>query len=148
MLIAPCGMDCRLCRAYGRERKPCPGCRGDNVLKSIACVTCKIKNCKKLARDGLKFCFRCDEFPCAPVRHLDNRYRTNYGMSPIENLAGIKRLGIRRFVTSENDRWACRECGGMLCVHKAQCPSCGHLRREWLIRDERASAASRPRQTG
>ena len=31
-LIAPCGMNCSLCRAYGRERKPCPGCRGDDRL--------------------------------------------------------------------------------------------------------------------
>ena len=26
-------MNCRLCRAYGREKNACPGCRGDDSLK-------------------------------------------------------------------------------------------------------------------
>ena len=43
-LIAPCGMNCRLCYAFIRDKKPCPGCLEDDVHKSNACVTCRIRN--------------------------------------------------------------------------------------------------------
>ncbi|PIP06949.1 MAG: GNAT family N-acetyltransferase, partial [Syntrophobacteraceae bacterium CG23_combo_of_CG06-09_8_20_14_all_50_8] len=85
-LIAPCGMNCRLCQAYIRDKKPCPSCRGYDSGKSKSCVSCKIKNCEKIAKGNLKYCFGCDTFPCAKLKHLDNRYRTKYGMSMIDNL--------------------------------------------------------------
>ena len=130
-LIAPCGMDCRLCRAYVRDKRACPGCRmPDDGFKSHACVTCAIKNCDKFQKQGIRFCFSCDEFPCMTLRHLNERYKKNYGMSPIENLINIESLGIGPFVQLENKRWTCSKCSGMLCVHKAQCPSCGHSWRE------------------
>lgn len=124
--IAPCGMNCRLCRAYKRPNKPCPTCRGDDSLKSKACLACKIKNCKQIASGKVKYCFKCDNFPCRNLLHLDKRYRTTYGMSMIENLIYIREHGIRAFVRNEKKRWACPQCGDLLCVHKAQCGSCGH----------------------
>jgi len=127
-LIAPCGMNCRLCRAYIREKKACPGCRGDDDLKSSYCIACKIKNCERIARRKAKYCVGCEIFPCARLKQLDKRYRTKYGMSMIENLLTIGESGIRRFVGNEKREWACPECGEMLCVHKPTCLSCGH---EW-----------------
>jgi hypothetical protein len=124
-LIAPCGMNCRLCRAYAREQMPCPGCRSDDGVKLKTRISCRIKNCSKFERPGIKFCFSCDEFPCEPLEHLDKRYRSKYGMSMIENLSNIKKFGIRWFVRSENKKWRCLQCGEMLCVHKPQCLSCG-----------------------
>lgn len=124
-LIAPCGLNCRLCRAYIRDRQPCPGCRGEDTKKSKSCVACKIKNCEKMVGGEIKFCFDCDEFPCTRLTHLDKRYRTYYGTSAIENLKSINKIGVRNFVKNENDKWSCPECGAMLCMHKPQCPSCG-----------------------
>jgi uncharacterized OB-fold protein len=43
----------------------------------------------------------------------------------LENLKNIKELGIRRFVKNEKDRWSCRECGGIICVHRGYCIECG-----------------------
>ncbi len=123
-LIAPCGMNCRLCRAYIREKKACPGCRGDDSLKSKACVTCKIKNCEEIAKGKVKFCFSCDSFPCAKLNHLDKRYRTNYGMSMIDNLMNLRELGIRHFIRNEKERWTCPRCSEIICVHKPHCLSC------------------------
>ena len=125
-LIAPCGMNCRLCRAYVRDKKPCPGCRADDNSKSKSCITCHIKNCEKIVSGGIKYCFECDSFPCARLNHLDKRYRTKYGMSMIENLVNIKKFGIRDFIRNEKERWSCRECGQLICVHKPQCLCCGH----------------------
>ena len=125
-LIAPCGMNCRLCRAYGREKNACPGCRGDDSLKSKACVTCKIKNCEKLKKGRHKYCHTCESFPCAALKHLDKRYRTKYAMSMIDNLNIIQELGIRQFTGNEVKRWVCPGCGTILCVHKKNCIRCGY----------------------
>lgn len=125
-LIAPCGMNCRLCRAYIRDKNKCPGCRGDDSLKSKSCANCKIKNCEKIAKGNLKYCFGCDSFPCVKLNHLDNRYRTKYGMSMIDNLNNIRELGIRQFIKNEKEKWTCPDCGEIICVHKPQCLSCKH----------------------
>jgi Protein of unknown function (DUF3795) len=124
-LIAPCGMNCRLCQAYGRDRNACPGCRGDDSLKPKTRVLCRIKTCEKIVRGKVRYCFNCDSFPCDRLNHLDTRYRTKYGMSMIDNLAHIKKSGIRLFIRNEKEKWTCPECGQLICVHQPQCLFCG-----------------------
>ncbi len=124
-LIAPCGINCRLCRAYGRERNPCPGCRAGCNFTSTSAIHCSV-HCEKLAAGEFRYCFECDEFPCKRLAHLDQRYRTRYAVSPIDNLNRIQANGIRQFVRSENEKWVCPECGAMLCMHIPQCPMCGY----------------------
>ncbi len=126
MLIAPCGMNCRICRAYARQKNPCPGCRGDNSLKTKTRVECRIKNCGKIASGKAKYCFTCDSFPCDRLKHLDERYRTKYRMSMIENLENISKRGIRHFVSEEKERWTCPECGKMIRVREPECLYCGY----------------------
>lgn len=127
-LIAPCGINCRLCRAYARDKASCPSCRGDDALKSKSCVACRIKNCEKLINGNFEYCFECAEFPCARLSRLDKRYRLRYGTSVLENLTSIKNVGVIEFVHDENIKWACPVCGAMICMHKPQCLSCGY---EW-----------------
>ncbi|MFA6472693.1 MAG: DUF3795 domain-containing protein [Candidatus Latescibacterota bacterium] len=119
-------MNCRLCHAYVRNVNVCPGCRGDDSVKKTTCVTCRIKNCEKIAQGKISYCFRCDSFPCERLKHLDKRYRTKYVMSMIDNLENIRKFGIRRFIRNEKERWICPGCGEMICVHKSHCLSCGH----------------------
>jgi hypothetical protein len=45
-------------------------------------------------------------------------------MSMVENLKDIKELGIRKFVQNEKKRWACKKCGGTICVHRGICLKC------------------------
>lgn len=126
-LLAPCGLSCRLCHAYVREKTVCPGCRAPDAGKAVSCLACKIKNCEKLAQGRFTFCFECDSFPCARVKHLDKRYRTRYATSPIANLLHIKEKGLQSFIELDNRRWTCPECGNMLCMHKPQCLACGYV---------------------
>jgi hypothetical protein len=125
-LIAPCGINCRVCMAYGRTKNVCPGCRGEDTLKSKSCAMCRIKNCEKLAMGKFEYCYECDAFPCALLAHLDKRYRTRYGTNPIGNLRSIQIASIYSFIEAENKRWTCPQCGGMLCMHKPECLSCGY----------------------
>jgi len=127
-MIAPCGMNCSLCSGHQREKKRCPGCNGDDARKPQQCVVCRIKHCSETEVGEQKFCFQCARFPCVRLRQLDKRYRTKYGMSMIENLKSIQELGLDEFVTREKDRWKCPQCGGVICVHRKDCISCGHLR--------------------
>jgi len=131
-LIAPCGMNCRLCLGYIREKNTCPGCRIKNNQdseKSEYLNRCRIKNCDQFASGKIKYCSdSCQKYPCARLKQLDKRYNTKYGMSMIENLQMIKQAGIRHFIQSEKEKWNCPECGEIICVHRPACLSCGHKR--------------------
>jgi ribosomal protein S27AE len=127
-LIAPCGMNCGLCRGYVRQKNPCPGCNGKDSGKPAYCVTCKIKTCEHIACGASAFCFECASFPCARLRQLDKRYRTKYGMSMVENLRAIQESGMGAFVAAEKRKWTCPDCGSLLSVHR---PECGHCGRTW-----------------
>ncbi len=125
-LIAPCGLNCGVCRAHLRPKNSCPGCRADDAGKAKTCVICKIKTCATLASGKLEYCSaQCQEFPCAVLLHLDKRYRAKYGCSPVENLLAIQKLGLTRFLRTEMKKWTCPECGGLLCMHEPLCPACG-----------------------
>lgn len=121
--IAPCGMNCRLCIGYVRTKNQCDGCLTPNTKCSKQCT---LRFCDK--RKG-KYCdHTCATFPCQRLKNLDKRYRTKYGMSMIENLEQIEKLGVRQFVRNENTRWACTACGAIVCVHRSNCLECGAKR--------------------
>jgi hypothetical protein len=124
-MIAPCGMDCELCMAHMRQRKPCAGCNGDDATKPMHCVVCAIKHCEQPRSGETGLCFECERFPCRRIRDLDKRYRTKYGMSMIENLESIRDGDLAAFLAQEPRRWTCPECGSILCVHMVECPGCG-----------------------
>ena len=111
-LIAPCGMNCAICIAYLRDEKKCPGCRSRDKK-------CGIRKCIDFKKNKFEYCYQCDEFPCARIKRLDQRYRTKYGMSMIENLEHIKINGIREFIKREEKRWKCPD--GIICVHNKKC---------------------------
>ncbi len=131
LIIARCGIDCSLCRAYIRDHKPCPGCRGGDSNKSNACLTCVIRNCEEHTAGSHEFCFSCAKYPCADLLHLDRRYRTRYGVGVIENLERIQTVGVRRFVAEEATKWSCSKCGSCLCMHKPDCVNCGQT---WQVK--------------
>lgn len=124
-MIAACGMNCGICIGHLRDKKPCGGCfKMDDPNKPNSCRSCKIVNCESLAETQSGFCYDCNKYPCARLKQLDKRYRTNYGMSMIENLEFIKSYGLDEFTQKEKVRWTCKTCGSQLCVHRNQCLKC------------------------
>lgn len=132
-LIAPCGMNCRLCWGYIREKNSCPGCLridSQESQKSKYRTTCKVKNCEQITGVKAVYCSdHCGRYPCARLKQLDTRYRTKYGMSMIRNLEMISEFGISHFIRTEEEKWICPECGEVLCVHKPACIACGKTNR-------------------
>jgi len=128
-LIAPCGMNCSLCVSWqfgqkdlnrlGFHRKYCPGCipRGEHC-------TFMGDRCGKLGKGLVRFCTECGEYPCRRLKDLDRRYRTSYHMSMLENLEEIRERGMEAFLRSQEVRWRCPSCGGVICCHNGLCLSC------------------------
>lgn len=123
MLIAPCGMNCRLCYGYIRPKGRCLGCRAPDENKSKYCANCKIVVCEKRRQNGWETCAPCDS-PCQRLKDLDKRYREKYHMSMIENLRFIHEHGMQTFLRQQEEQYRCPVCGETLCVHKEECPSC------------------------
>ncbi len=111
-LIAPCGMNCGICKAHLRPHNPCHGCNNAELNKPKTRLYCRLRVCEK--RTGA-FCYDCAEFPCDHLTRLDLRYRTRYGMSEIANLEWIRENGIRSFLDKERKQWISEK--GVLCVH-------------------------------
>ena len=124
-LIAPCGMNCGICKYYYREKMTCPGCRGPDENKSKYCIECIIKNCDVLKKNNSEFCFDCSNIPCKRLKNLDKRYRTKYHMSMLENLDYIKENGIELFLDKEKQKWECPKCKGIVTCHGGTCLTCG-----------------------
>ena len=122
-LIAPCGMNCRLCYGYIRPRNQCLGCRAPEENKPKSCKSCKIVVCEKRRKNGWETCAPCDK-PCQRLKYLDKRYRTKYHMSMMENLAIIREQGVEAFLQQQSETFRCPSCGAILCVHREECPSC------------------------
>lgn len=126
-LIAPCGMNCGICIAFLRDKKPCLGCRVNCETKPKHCVSCVIANCEHMPVAG--FCYDCYKYPCARIKNLDKRYRTKYHTSFFDNLNRIKDNGIELFLESENLKHTCPKCGQHLSVHRDFCISCKEVYR-------------------
>lgn len=92
------------------------------VPKKKMLKKCTIRSCIHLKG---KYCSDCDSFPCKRLLQLDLRYRKKYGMSMIEILKNISLHGIRNFIKTERQRWTCSKCGGIICVHRFFCYTCG-----------------------
>jgi len=122
-LIAPCGMNCRLCYGFIRPKGKCLGCNAADGNKPKSCSNCKIVLCEKRLKNAWHLCVPCDK-PCQRLKYLDKRYREKYHMSMIENLASIRESGIEHFLKEQEARFKCPKCGETVCVHRNECPSC------------------------
>jgi catechol 2,3-dioxygenase-like lactoylglutathione lyase family enzyme len=128
-LIAPCGMNCRICLGYfgytssGKRRKmKCIGCK----QRDKSCAFLK-KYCKKLTKKELDYCYECSDFPCSHLEKLDKGYRERYNMSMIENLEYIRDNGMKKFLRKQEKKYQCPECGGVVCIHNGICYSCNSI---------------------
>ena len=127
-MIAPCGLDCGICKRALAETDPCPGCHGPDEHKPEFCsAKCGIVQCRKRRENGYEFCDECPEYPCADVTEKENRYTSKYPLyeSPGKNLRDIRENGMEQFLENERKQWTCGECGHVVAVHTGICSGCG-----------------------
>lgn len=123
-LIAPCGMNCGVCIAYLRDKNKCCGCMNTGPNKQAHCIKCSIKFCIEHNEAEFIYCYDCRKFPCQRLKRLDKRYIQNYKTSLIENLVYISKQGIKSFLQEEENKWYCKNCGEILCIHHCECLNC------------------------
>jgi hypothetical protein len=131
-LIAPCRMNCGICKAYlayshniprTKGVTHCTGCRPRNKQ----CAYLKGQGCQ--IRNGeIRYCSECADFPCAHLRGIDNRYHTRYNYSFIENLVELKKIGADQFLKNQETRYKCPQCSGVISIHDSRCYNCGYTR--------------------
>ncbi len=127
-MIAPCGLDCALCKRALADSAPCPGCHGPDAGKPVFCAEqCGIILCRRRKENGYAYCDECPDYPCEFVMEKETRYTSKYPLreSPGENLRDIRRLGMEGFLEKERTRRTCRDCGHVICVHTGICSGCG-----------------------
>lgn len=129
-LIAPCGMNCAICKAYLAHTHNVPRQRG-KVTHCAGCLprakNCYvIRGCPKLRKHEIQSCSQCDTVPCKNLAHLDKRYRERYGMSMVENIKELKAKGMAEFLENQQNKYKCPKCGDVMCVHDGKCYSCGY----------------------
>lgn len=129
--IAPCGMNCGVCKSYLAYSRGVPKKKGE----VSHCSGCRVrdKNCAFIKRDcprkvggQLSFCYRCPDMPCERLAKLDERYRIRYGMSMIENQKMIRDSGMGEFLRSQYEKYRCPSCGDVVSVHDGKCYKCGY----------------------
>ena len=123
-LIAPCGMNCALCHSFQDEKKRCPGCRSKSVSVRKSCRNCVIAGCTRKS----DYCFECSDFPCKRLKALDERYRSQYKMSMLDNLDDIAKDGVDVFFSRQKEKYICPECGLLRTVHYDYCIYCKRLK--------------------
>ena len=132
-LIAPCGMNCAICKGYLAYTHGVPRQRG-KVTYCAGCLprqkNCYIKrNCRKLTHRQIRYCYECEALPCEKLAHLDKRYRERYGMSMVEDLKMLKAKGMDEFLKIKAEEYGCPRCGDVVCVHDRKCYSCGYIKK-------------------
>ena len=126
-LIAPCGMNCAICSRYlayinNLKRSQCIGCRPRNKRCTYLYKKC-IGPKNKFNRKA-RYCFECAKYPCKEINRMDNRYKTSYKMSVIDNLEFIKLKGIKLFINNQIEKYKCVKCTGLVSIHNRKCFKC------------------------
>ncbi|KYK22519.1 hypothetical protein AYK21_03775 [Thermoplasmatales archaeon SG8-52-2] len=125
-LIAPCGMNCGICKYHYREKNACPGCRELEKKMPTTRFNCIVRECEILKYRNWRYCSdKCNKYPCKRLKSLDKRYSTKYHMSMLENLKVINYKGIDAFLKIEKKKWTCPKCGGIVTCHGGTCLECG-----------------------
>lgn len=135
--VAPCGLICDICNGFQRKKNRCTGCAGD--FKPTHCAKCSILNCPEKQGCPGKPCDSCCKYPCKRLKNLEKRYSLKYGESLMENFRRIETLGLNEFLQEAEAEWTCPSCGALLCVHRADCLSCGARNARFPDKNEQAN---------
>lgn len=133
--IAPCGVICDICLGFQRTKNKCVGCNSIGN-KPYHCTVCSIKSCPEKKGNDKSLCYDCNKFPCRRIKDLSKRYVTKYGVSLIENLQSIKGFGVEEFIAIQKEKWKCKVCNLLLCVHLAECVHCGNRNHYFPVIDK------------
>lgn len=118
-MLAPCGMNCKVCYKHCYHKKPCPGCLNNDMGKPEHCRKCTVKDCVR--SKGYQYCFRCPEHPCRLIKNLEKSYNKRYRASLIKNSEFAREHGIEKLMERQREEYTCRKCDGIISLHDREC---------------------------
>ena len=133
-LVTPCGLNCGVCNYYLAKE------RGMYKTRSAGCTGCLpgkrecgfIKDsCEQYGKNNIRFCFECGDFPCERIEKLERRYTAKYHTSPVNNLMRIRDGGLSQWLSAEEEKWRCPQCGGTISMHDGTCYDCRYVVEEY-----------------
>lgn len=134
-LAAACGTYCGACLSYmakhGEDEavtRPnpwgdCDGCLSGGTLASH-CRTCSIRLCAAETQSGGR-CTDCAELPCYRITNLIDAGGYPHRQEYLPNLAKMRELGVEEWVSAEEERWRCPQCGLPMSWYDTECARCG-----------------------
>lgn len=120
-LLAPCGIACILCHRYCESDNPCQGCR-EGKGQSKHCQSCDILKCSQ--DKGYQYCYECDDFPCEKASGFNDYYIQRFGHEFLPNAILMKKEGKAALEKDLAEKWACPQCGDIICIHDNKCSGC------------------------
>jgi len=129
-LVAPCGMNCGVCKTYLAYSRGVPAQKGkishcnSCIVRDKKCAFIK-RDCEKIRNKHFRFCHECPDMPCKNLDRIDKYYYAHYGVSLVENQRKIKEQGIEEFLKSQRTKFKCPNCGDVVSVHDGKCYACG-----------------------
>ena len=82
------------------------------------------RDCPKLRKNELEFCFECNNFPCSNLDKLDKTYQKQYQVSLINNLKRNEEIGTEKWLKEQEKLYTCQDCGGQICLNDEECYDC------------------------
>jgi hypothetical protein len=159
-LVAVCGLYCGACPMYlathsddEQKRKQllqrfssgsrkltwediqCDGCLGNGRLASF-CRKEAIRLCPA-DKSNVTRCSDCPDFPCSRIANFNNDGMLHHA-EVLDNLRGIRIMGIKDWAKHEEERWRCLQCKAPIAWYDTQCSRCGAKRSERLFKLKQA----------
>jgi len=95
----------------------CRGCMSDD--RFAHCERCEISNCA--VAKGIGGCHECADFPCGYINNFPNPI----GRKVVLRTVPYRReFGTERWMTDEEARYACPDCGNLLFRGAGRCSQC------------------------
>lgn len=100
-LFSACGLNCGLCPRYQMDgASQCPGCSGEGFLTKHP--TCGLLSCSQ--RNGLEYCFQCDEYPCKRYDGADQSDSFITHLKQLSDMEKARTLGIDAYRSELNEK--------------------------------------------
>jgi len=97
----------------------CNGCLSDMV--ALQCQNCGFCECAR--EKGLTSCSQCPDMPCQWIIDFNNDGMPHHS-EVLTSLERQKEIGIEGWITEQEERWRCVQCGNPLSWYDTECPDC------------------------
>jgi len=117
------------------ESKPftqeCHGCKSGQLF--VNCSVCKKRECA-ISRN-VAHCIDCTDYPCDEIRAMQkNASVLPHAKANHANMEAIKTVGVRQWLSDQQNRWKCPKCNMSFSWYSSACNSCGTDLRKYTYR--------------